>query len=143
MVQAEGTALRATRKNFLAEVEKNSETRACFLKYSAALYAQALQTAACNGRHKIPARLARWLLEVHDRLHTDDLPLRHEYIAYMLGCRRASVTQAMGTLRRQGIIKVNRGTVRVNDRQALEDAACGCYAMLKSEFKRLFASPDL
>ena len=141
IVQGTGPALRLSSGPFMAEVAKNEGLRVWLMRYSGALYAQTLQTAACNGRHLVAERLARWLLEVHDRLQTDDMPLRQEFISYMLGCRRASVTVGVGTLRRQGAIEIGRGIVRVKNRRKLETAACGCYETARDEFKRLFAKP--
>ena len=53
-------------------------------RYSEALQAQVMQTAACNGRHGLEQRLARWLLMAHDRAEGDELPLTQEFMAMML-----------------------------------------------------------
>ena len=50
------------------------------------------QTAACNILHTIEARASRWLLLVHDQAHHADFPMTQEFLAFMLGVRRQSVT---------------------------------------------------
>jgi CRP-like cAMP-binding protein len=74
----------------------------------------------------------------HDRLGTDELPLTHEFMALMLGTRRASVTEVLGPLQERGLIKSSRGIVTVLDRPKLEAASCECYATVQKEYRRLF-----
>ena len=61
IVQGEGTALRIPAKAFIAELGRNERFRALLLRYTQALLAQVIQTAACNGRHNLQQRLARWV----------------------------------------------------------------------------------
>jgi CRP-like cAMP-binding protein len=107
------------------------------LRYVQAFHAQVALTAACNGRHRIERRLARWLLMTHDRTDGDDLPLTQEFISMMLGVRRPGVTAAAGALRKAGLIRPARGGVRVLDRPGLEAAACDCYREARGEHERL------
>jgi CRP-like cAMP-binding protein len=74
--------------------------------------------------------MARWILMSNDRLGGDKLHLTHEFLAHMLGMRRASVTVALGFLQKKNLIKYNRGTVEIHDRSRLEDAACECYSAI-------------
>jgi CRP-like cAMP-binding protein len=75
------------------------------LRYTEALHAQAMQTAACNGRHNLEQRLARWILMAHDRADSDELLLTQEFLALMLCVHRPSVTVVARTLQRAGIIR--------------------------------------
>ena len=95
---------------------------------------------ACNALHKIEARMCRWLLMSSDGVGKDELNLTHEYLATMLGVRRASVTETAITLRDAGLIRYERGFVRILDHARLEASACECYGRTKSEYERLFAS---
>jgi CRP-like cAMP-binding protein len=61
------------------------------LKFVEAFMVQTTHTAICNARSKIEARLARWILMADDRLDGNELPLMHEFLALMLGVRRAGV----------------------------------------------------
>ncbi len=94
---------------------------------------QAVHVAACNRLHEVDERLARWLLMSQDRLGGDVVPLTQEFLAHMLGTRRASVTVAAGILQKAGLITYNRGHVRIESRERLEDAACECYGAMKKQ----------
>jgi CRP-like cAMP-binding protein len=82
-------------------------------------------------------RLARWLLMTHDRVRSDTLNLTQEFLADMLGVRRASVTVVASVLQTAGMIRYRRGLVEILDRKALEEASCECYGVVKAEFQRL------
>ena len=49
---------------------------------------QTAQTAHANAGFDIEARLARWLLMMHDRAGEDEFALTHEFLSVMLGVRR-------------------------------------------------------
>jgi CRP-like cAMP-binding protein len=101
--------------------------------YARKSFLQASQTAICNARHRVDERLARSLLMVHDVVDGDDLALTHEFIANMLGSRRAGVTVAIATLRDLGAIGTSRGVITIVDRHKLEKCSCECYSSLKAQ----------
>jgi CRP-like cAMP-binding protein len=93
--------------------------------------AQVSQTAACNRLHGIEQRCARWLLLTHDRVGgADSFPLTHQFLSFMLGVRRAGVTEALGALTLAALIKSGKGQITILDRRGLEDACCECYAIV-------------
>ena len=98
MAQAPGTALRLDADAFRAALDESPALRALLLRFALAFQAQVAQTAACNGRHPVEQRLARWLLMAHDRAEGDTFPITHEFLSMMLGVRRAGVTVAAGAL---------------------------------------------
>jgi CRP-like cAMP-binding protein len=108
-------------------------TRA-MMRYYRTLIPHVSQRAVCNGRHTIPQRLCTWLLMVHDRAATDELPLTQELIASKLGSRRAGVTEAARQLMREGVLSYSRGKIHVRDRAALEGFACECYRVHHADF---------
>ena len=101
MVQIPGTAWRMEAGAFKRELETNAPLRARLLRYSEALQAQIAQTTACNGRHGLEQRLARWLLMAHAWVGADVLPLTQDFIATMLGVHRPSITVTAGILQRR------------------------------------------
>ena len=82
-------------------------------------------------------RLARWLLLTHDRVGQDQFPLTQEFMARMLGVRRATVTEAAGRLQQANLITYSRGVISLLDRPGLEAASCECYRIISGEYARL------
>jgi CRP-like cAMP-binding protein len=119
------------------EFDRNTEMRDVLLRYTQAFIAQISQNVACNRLHNIDQRIARWLLEVCDRVRHKDFSLTHEFIAEMLGVRRAGVSTAAAKLARLGIIQQGRMSVKIKNVAGLERASCECYAALKNEYARL------
>jgi hypothetical protein len=88
--------------------------------------------------HPIEHRCARGLLMTHDRVGgADTFMLTHEFLAFMLGVRRAGVTVAAGMLQRLGLIAYSRGRVTVLDRAGLEEASCQCYGIVRAHFQNV------
>jgi CRP-like cAMP-binding protein len=106
-------------------------------RYAQALFEQVTQTAACNRLHALEQRCARWLLMTHDRVDGDELTLTQEFLSYMLGVRRAGVTEACGTLQRSALIRYRHGHITIVDRPGLEAATCECYAVAAAAYTEL------
>ncbi len=141
LVQAAGPMWRAEAAALKAAFDESAGLRAPLLRYMQAFHAQVQQTAACNGRHDLEERLARWILMAHDRAAGDRFPMTQEFMALMLGVRRAGVSVAAGILRKAGAIAYERGCVTVLDRPGLEAASCGCYGAVRRQFERLLGAP--
>jgi CRP-like cAMP-binding protein len=125
MVQVPGTALRTDAGAFREEVDRMPALRMVLHRYALAHFEQVARSAACNGRHNVDQRLARWLLMAHDRVEGDEFPMTHEFLAMMLGVRRAGITVAAGALQKAGLIRYERGRIAITDRPGLEAATCG------------------
>jgi CRP-like cAMP-binding protein len=110
------------------------------LLYAQALFEQCAQTAACNRLHPLEHRCARWLLMIHDRVQGDELLLTQEFLSYMLGVRRAGVTEACGTLMRAGLIRYRHGRITVADRAGLEASACECFQVSVDAYDKLLGA---
>jgi CRP-like cAMP-binding protein len=136
-VQMEGTALRIGAAALRAEMDRSAAFRGLLLRYALAFHAQVTLTAACNARHAIEHRLARWLLTAHDRAGADEFTMTHEFLSLMLGVRRPGVTIAAGMLQKAGLIHYVRGRMEITDRLGLEAASCECYHTVRHEFARL------
>lgn len=98
------------------EFKRGGALQASVLRYVQLLLLQTGQIAACNCLHSTGERLARWLLMCHDRCRCDELPLTQEFIAMMLGTRRAGVTEAALILQAEEYITYRRGHIKILDR---------------------------
>ena len=136
-MQAEGTALRMSADRLREALHRRPTLRSRLLRYAQAFAVQTSQTALVNGRAKLEARLARWLLMAHDRLEQAEFPLTHSFIAMMLGVRRAGVTDTLHILEGRGLIKARRGQITVVNRKGLEAASDASYGVPEAEYARL------
>lgn len=136
-VQVPGHGLRVEAQAFREHVQRSGATRNVLDRYTQALFTQVSQGAACNRLHSIDERCARWLLMTHDRVGADRFPLTQQFLAQMLGVRRAGVSEVASQLQREGLLTYQRGVIRIVDRAGLEAAACECYRIIRSEFDRL------
>lgn len=130
-IQIPGSALRMDAAAFRAALNQCPELRRRCLHFVGAFMAQAAQTAACNARHEITERLARWLLMSLDRVDGNELPLTQEFLSLMLGVRRAGVVVAASALQSDDLIRYARGRITVLDRPGLEEVSCQCYQFVK------------
>jgi Mn-dependent DtxR family transcriptional regulator len=73
-------------------------------------------------------------------MQSDQFPLTQEFIAQMLGVRRAGVTEAAGTLQQAGMIRYTRGKITILNREAMEATSCECYGVIKDEYARLLGT---
>jgi CRP-like cAMP-binding protein len=131
VVQIAGTAFRIAAPKLLGTLQQCPRLQSRIQQYSHFLAMQSAQIACCNRLHEVDGRLAKWLLMSHDRLESDLIPVTQEFVAQMLGTRRSSVTVAAGILQRAGLIRYVRGSVKITDRQGLEEASCECYRLLR------------
>jgi CRP-like cAMP-binding protein len=141
VVQGAGYAYRLKEQWLTQEFSRCGELQHLLLCYTQASLTQIAQTAVCNRHHALDQQLCRWLLHTLDRSASLDLTLTQEQIANMLGVRREGVTEAVGNLRRAGLIEWHRGHITVLDRAGLEERSCECYAVVKKDFERLL--PDV
>ena len=72
----------------------------------------------------------------YDRVRTERMPMTHEFLASMLGARRAGVTTAAGELQRSGLISYRPGEITIRDRDGLEALACECYGVDHAQLMR-------
>jgi CRP-like cAMP-binding protein len=120
-------------------LETSATLRTLLLRYSQAFSIQVAFTALCNGRYTIEERLSRWLLMCHDRVDGDTIPVTHDFLALMLGVRRAGVTIALQILEGDHILKATRGRIEIRDRAELLQTAGGSYGLPEAEYERLMA----
>lgn len=126
-----GSALRMRADLFRQEFVAGEARRALLLRYAARHSAQVAQRGACVSRHRVENRLAVWLLMLHDRVGSDELPLTQELIARRIGTRRAGISEFAGSFQDRGLISYSRGQLRIRDRGGLEAVACECYRLIR------------
>jgi CRP-like cAMP-binding protein len=107
------------------------------MRYQHFLAAQAARCALCNRRHDIERRLCRWLLLVESRTGDSTMELTHEFMATMLGTRRAGISVAANQLRSEGLITYKRGAVSIVNHAGMEKRACECHAVLQQQYEKL------
>jgi CRP-like cAMP-binding protein len=137
-VQVAGAAWQLRADTFRGAVAQGTAFHRIMQRYAQYLFDQAAQSVACNRLHSVDERCARWLLMTHDRVgRAERFPLTHEFLALMLGVRRAGVTVSMGALQAAGLIRYSRGNIAVIDRAGLEGASCECYHSERADYRRL------
>ena len=137
VVQSAGMGVRLSAQRIKDEFNRSGPVMHLLLRYTQALIAQMVQTAACNRHHSLDQQLCRWLLLSLDRLPGNELVMTQELIANMLGVRREGVTEGALNLQKAGLISYSRGRITVLDRTGLEKRTCECYAVVKNEYDRL------
>lgn len=137
LVQGEGRAWQVEAETFFRELERSSVLQNRVNRYLYVLLRQVAQTAACTRFHVVEARLARWLLMTQDRARSSKFHVTHQFLAYMLGVRRAGVTEAAYSLQRRKLIAYYRGDMEILDARRLAAAACSCYATDKETHARV------
>lgn len=141
-VQIPGTALRMKTEDFIREVrDRPSPLNDLLAKYVHAFLVLTSLTAACNRLHPIDMRLCRWLAMSYDRAQRREFPLRHDFLAQMLGVHRPTVSIAARMLQTAGLIKYRYGKLTIFDPQALAQGACECYTIMETEFDKIFDQP--
>lgn len=131
LVQGAGSAMRMSAARFASELKEEASLRRQVDGCIHVAMNTAMQIAACNRSHPLAGRLARWLLMVRDRVGRDEFRLTQEFLARMLGVRRAGVTEAASELQRRKLIRYSRGKVRMLDLQGVRAAACPCYRVIR------------
>jgi CRP-like cAMP-binding protein len=137
VAQIPGEAVRVPADAFRAAAAPGGPLHSVMQRFAHYLFDQTAQTAGCNRLHPLEQRCARWLCMTHDRVGDSRFELTQEFLARMLGVRRAGVTVAAGHLQDAGHIRYRRGVVRVLDRAGLEAASCECYQADRADYARL------
>lgn len=136
--QVPGEAIRV-RSDILKETyEQHRDVRKFLNRYVHTVVVVGSHATACNRLHTLEQRFCKWLLMSSDGVDSDEVALTQEYLAVMLGVRRAGVTEAAGKTQEAGLISYRRGNIQIKDRAGLEAMACECYRRTKEEYERLF-----
>jgi CRP-like cAMP-binding protein len=143
IVQLPGTAAWLSSAQFRATANLSQAIHDLIVRSNDLLLAKVQQSVACNALHALEPRLCRWLLQAHDCVEGDIIPLTQEFLAQMLGVRRTTVTLAARLLQSAGLIRYRRGHIQIVDRAALEDLSCECYAVVRHLANEVFSASPL
>jgi len=130
-VQAPGRALRIEAEALLHLIKADVEIEKLLLRYVQATLIHSSQLVACNSRHNLHQRLARWLLVARDATGANEIAITHRGVAHALGVRRAGITAAMGEMEAIGLIQSSRGRVTIVDETRMEESSCNCYRVIR------------
>ncbi|MDQ2871282.1 MAG: Crp/Fnr family transcriptional regulator [Acidobacteriota bacterium] len=135
--QVAGTGFRMPRRILKRELAANGKFAEHLDEYTEVLLLCVGQSAFCGRKHRQLERCARWLLSIHDRVPRREFAVTQEFLAQMLGVRRATVTEAVQGMKKRGFISTVRGSLRILDPEGLRSIACDCYRSIRSEFDAL------
>jgi CRP-like cAMP-binding protein len=139
IVQLAGVASFVESAQAHAAADCSPTFRALLIRHEQVIFAQALQTAACNASHSVQSRLARWLLRARDLADSNTLSFTQEFLAQMVGAQRNSISIAANALQKSAIITYTRGKIQILDALALKAISCECYDTINSYYDKLLA----
>jgi CRP-like cAMP-binding protein len=132
-VQIAGKGLRIASKPFVEACRGSPALLALVNRFEGVITSQSKQSAACHALHSVEARLCRWLLQSRDITESNVVELTQEFLSHMLGVQRTSVSLCAHKLAEAGLIEYARGRITIRDRAGIEECACECYAVIRSE----------
>ena len=138
VVRVAGTAARIPAPRFHAAFNRSPAIRRVVQSHIRSMLIQFQVGSACNALHPVEARMARWLLQLRDRVDHDVLPLTQQALSQILGVRRTTVTLLMRKLRARGAIRSDRRGLIEIDRARLAAAACECHRTMRLEVEEIF-----
>lgn len=119
----------------LEEIKSQSRTiRALFTRYADCMLAQLFQSIACNARHTIEQRAARWLCTAVNRTGNLEVSLTQAQLGGFLGVGRSYVTRIIARLKAEGIVGTKRGAIVVLKPRRLRELSCDCSAAIADHF---------
>jgi CRP-like cAMP-binding protein len=140
VAQVPGRAVRLPAFRLRAAAALSMGINDLVIRHAQANVAQVQQSVACNALHGVSSRLCRWLLMTQDRTRSDRLPLTQEFLGFMLGVQRTTVTGVAQVLQNAGLIRYSRGQIDILDRAGLEAAACECYGAVREKYEQLLGA---
>ncbi len=138
VVRVPGSVLQIPAAQFMPALRRSPAITSMVQIFTRSLLTQFQHVAACNALHPVEARMARWLLHIHDRADGGNLlPLTQETMSELLGVRRTTVTHVVSALRASRALKSNRRGQLEIDRPRLEAVACECYKVMSRRIDRI------
>lgn len=139
-VQIAGKGLRMPAAAFRDALHSLPGLKDLVIRYCRVLWIQAMSTALANAELELAARLARWLLMMHDRMDGNIIAITHEFLGMMLHSRRAGITVAIHILEGHHLINSKRGMLEIINRSGLIGLTHSHYGLPELEYHRLIGS---
>lgn len=139
VVQRAGYGYRLQVRLLRYEFNRAGPVLRLLLRYARALSAQMKQAASCHRHHSFEQQLCRWLLLNMDRLSSNASSVTRDVITNKFGGCYEAVMEATRKLEDAGLVCYRDRRIEVLDRAGLEQMACECYAVIKTECDRLIA----
>ncbi|HUP47998.1 MAG TPA: Crp/Fnr family transcriptional regulator [Thermoanaerobaculia bacterium] len=136
VVQDPGWAYRISATDLTNQFRRAGGLQKYLLRFADALLAQVAQTAVCARFHSAEARLARWLLMIHDRTGRPQIQAPLTAVRTMLGLSEERAREAVGKLVAGNVISLRQQIIVMTDRPGLEVRACECYETVRQEYAR-------
>ena len=131
IVQVPGYALKIAATGFRDRVTA-SLTR-LVLRYAQFFFKEVFVSNGCNRFHSVEQRISRWLLAHRVRTYKNTFPFTHEFLAYLLGAQRSTVTEVTGELQKKGLIRYGYGEMAIVNQVGLEAVSCECFEKVRVE----------
>lgn len=135
--QIPGVVTKLSASKLRQRADFSAHFRRLLVRHCLANLAQAHQSVACNALHSVNQRLCRWLLMSQDRTASDVVELTHQYLAFMVGVQRTTITGALRDLVAAKLIAIGRRRIEILDRPRMELQACECYGAVRANLDRL------
>lgn len=139
VIQNPGAFIRVETAKLEEAKLKSLNVRHIFARYADCLLAQVFQSSACNARHNIEQRTAKWLIAAMERTGDNKVPLTQEQLAGMLGVGRSYVNRVIRKWKFEKILKWRRGELEVSDFYGLKAHQCDCNNTVKAHFDEVLA----
>lgn len=119
---------------------KSPALHAMFARYADCLLAQIFQSTACNAVHSVEQRICKWIIAAIDRSGGEVVPMTQERLAALLGVGRSYVTRLIGDLKRQGLLEVSRGRLRLANKAGVQSCSCNCNEQVKDHYDKVMGA---
>lgn len=144
VVQIDMVGRRMRSEDLRAELARRGPLERVLKRYTQMVIVELAQLVLCNRLHSLEQRVARWLLQMDERLEDGtSFGVTQEFLAEMIGAQRPPVTEVITALRDRRLIEFARSSARVCDPEGLEAVACECYRVIRRELDRLLSTSAL
>lgn len=127
IVQIGGAALRFDVYHLTRMMDELPIFTRAVQRFSAVLFRHAVISVGCSHWHSIEQRLSRWLLAHHERTKDTIFPFTHDFLAEQVGTQRTTITAALSSFQRAGLVSYSYGRVELVARDKLVGLSCECF----------------